>query len=112
MFPVDQLHQLLRHTCAEHKRETIAFGRRLESALGRAHLSAVWKNFIKRRTERRPILDTPAMVLGLTDSAWAWQRVLSCRLFASREALSEMARCLYENRVTAALPNLQLRYAR
>jgi transposase-like protein len=29
MAPVDQLHQLIRHTCADHKRETIAFGRRL-----------------------------------------------------------------------------------
>ena len=29
MFPIDQLHQLLRHTCSNHKREAIAFGRRL-----------------------------------------------------------------------------------
>jgi hypothetical protein len=52
MSPVDHLHQLLRHSCADHKRETIAFGRRLESILGRAGLMAVWKNFIKARSER------------------------------------------------------------
>ena len=111
MFPVDQLHQLLRHTCADHKRETIAFGRRIESVLGRAYLIAVWKNFVKRRTERRPLPSTPAMHLGITESVWAWQRVLSRRLFRSREALSPTARQLYEKRFTAELPELQLRYA-
>ena len=51
MFPVDQLHQLLRHSCADHKRETIAFGRRLESIGWVAlNLLAVWKNFIKARS--------------------------------------------------------------
>ena len=111
MFPVDQLHQLLRHTCADHKRETIAFGRRIESVLGRAYLIAVWKNFVKRRTERRPLPSTPAMHLGITESVWAWQRVLSRRLFRSREARSPTARQLYEKRFTAELPELQLRYA-
>ena len=111
MFPVDQLHQLLRHTCADHKRETIAFGRRVESILGRAHLIAVWKNFIKRRTERRPIYSTPAMTLGLTDVPWNWQRVLSRRLFPRREALSAVARQLYEKRFTVDLPELRLRQA-
>ena len=111
MFPVDQLHQLLRHTCADHKRETISFGRRVESILGRAHLIAVWKNFIKRRTERRPIPDTPAMWLGLTDRPWKWQRILSRRLFPARESLSEIALQLYEKRATPQSPELKLRYA-
>ena len=111
MFPVDQLHQLLRHTCADHKRETIAFGRRIESILGRAHLIAVWKNFIKRRTERRPIDTTPAMALGLTDVGWTWERVLSRRLFANRERVSEIAQQLYTKRFTADSPELKLRYA-
>jgi len=68
MFPVDQLHQLLRHSFSDHKRETISFGRRLESIIGRAHLLAVWKNFIKSRSERRPDRTTPAMRLGMTES--------------------------------------------
>jgi transposase-like protein len=111
MFPVDQLHQLLRHTCSDHKRETIAFGRRIESVLGRAHLVAVWKNFIKRRTERLPIDTTPAMALGLTDVGWSWERVLTRRLFANRERLSEIAKQLYAKRFTLDLPELTLRYA-
>ena len=111
MFPVDQLHQLIRHTCADHKRETIAFGRRLESILGRAHLFAVWKNFIKRRTERRPDRSTPAMRLGLADERWEWERIFVRRLFPSREALSKSARALYWKRWTPGLPALERKQA-
>ena len=85
MGPVDQLHQLIRHTCADHKRETIAFGRRLASILGRQYLIAVWKNFIKGRSERRPDRTTPAMTLGLAESPWRWEHVLVERLFPGRE---------------------------
>jgi transposase-like protein len=111
MFPVDQLHQLLRHSCADHKRETIAFGRRLESILGRAHLLAVWKNFIKCRSERRPDRTTPAMRLGLTDTRWCWERVLSRRLFSARELVSDSARAIYRKAWTKHLPTLVLKHA-
>jgi len=84
MAPVDHLHQLLRHTCADHKRETIAFGRKVESIVGRAYLTTLWRNFIKGRSERRPDRRTPAMLLGLTDRPWTWRRVLARRLFATR----------------------------
>src|SRR5580765_1272698 len=111
MFAVDQLHQLIRHTCADHERETIAFGRRLESILGRAHLLAVWKNFIKRRTERRPDRSTPAMHLGLANERWEWDRIFVRRLFPTREALSKTALTLYRKRWTPGLPALERRQA-
>jgi len=111
MFPVDQLHQLLRHSCSDHKRETIAFGRRLESILGRAHLMAVWKNFIKSRSERRPDRTTPAMRLGLATTRWRWERILSRRLFPERESVSISARKLYEKRWTRGLPALERKHA-
>jgi hypothetical protein len=111
MFPVDQLHQLLRHSCADHKRETIAFGRRLESIVGRAQLIAVWKNFIKSRSERAPDRTTPAMRLNLADSRWRWERVLSRRLFPTLEQVPESARTIYMKRWTPDLPALALRHA-
>ena len=111
MWLVDHLHQLLRHSCADHKRETIAFGRRLESIMGRAHLLAVWKNFIKSRSERRPDRTTPAMRLGITDSRWRWERLLSRRLFPERERISEVAELIYRKRWTKALPELTLKQA-
>ena len=84
MAPVDHFHQLLRHTCADHKRETIAFGRKVDSIVGRAYLTTVWRNFVKGRSERRPDRRTPAMLLGLADRPWTWRRILAQRLFATR----------------------------
>ena len=86
MFPVDLLHKLIRHCQAHHRRETIAFGRRTDSTIGRVELLAVWRNFVKRRSERRPERVTPAMVLGLTDRVWSWRDVLAERLFERRLA--------------------------
>jgi transposase-like protein len=111
MFPVDSLHQLLRHSCADHKRETIAFGRRLESIVGRAHLMAVWKNFVKARSERAPDRTTPAMQLGITDERWRFERFLSRRLFSHRETVSECALRIYQKRWTASLPKFNRRHA-
>lgn len=81
MGPVDQLHQFVRHSHADHKRETIAFGRKVESVMGRAFLMTVWKNFIKGRSEKRPDRRTPAMLLGLADRPFTWERMLAKRLF-------------------------------
>jgi transposase-like protein len=111
MFPVDQLHQLLRHSCSDHKRETIAFGRRLESILGRAHLMAVWKNFIKTRSEKAADRTTPAMRLGLTDERWRFERILARRLFPRREAVSASGLRVYQKRWTPALPPFERRHA-
>jgi len=38
----------------------------------RAYLLMAWRNFVKRRTERRSGALTPAMTLGLTDRPWSW----------------------------------------
>jgi hypothetical protein len=45
---------------------------------------AVWRNFVKRRSERRRWSRTPAMDVGLTDESWPWTRVFSRRLFPAR----------------------------
>ena len=81
MFPVDLLHKIVRHTLAHHKRGTIAFTRRLNAAMERICLTAVWRNLVKKRSERSRDSTTPAMCLGLTDQRWSWKRVLSRRLF-------------------------------
>src|SRR5262245_28162403 len=89
LFPCDALHQLLRHSLAHHRRETIAFGRRLAGILERAFLSTVWRNFIKRRSERRSESPTPAVHVGIADGPWSWGRVLAQRLFPGRVSLPE-----------------------
>lgn len=87
MFPVDLLHGLLRHSLAHHRRETIAFGRRLNALMERGFLTMVWRNFVKARSERRPATDTPAMDLGLTSRPWSWRQVLGRRRFVTRQPL-------------------------
>ncbi len=84
LFAVDQLHSLIRHSQAQHRRETIAFGRRLNALLERGFLLMVWRNFVKRRSERRPRAPTPAMMLGLDMEPRSWDEVLSRRLFPHR----------------------------
>jgi hypothetical protein len=110
LFPVDALHTLLRHSLAHHRRETIAFGRRLNALMERLFLFTVWKNFVKRRSERRPDPGTPAMELGLTAERWSWRRVLSRRLFPHRESLPEAWRQLYRRDWTTPLLPSNLRH--
>jgi transposase-like protein len=87
MFPVDALHALTRHSMAHHRRETIAFGRRINALMERFFLATAWRNFIKSMSERRPTRITPAMVAGLTERPWSWRRVLGRRLFFHHETL-------------------------
>jgi len=106
MFPVDLLHGLLRHSLAAHRRETIAFGRRLNAILERLMLMAVWRNFVKGVSERKGDPTTPAMRLGLTDRPWSWQRVLGRRLFPDREGLAGVWLELYRRDwITPELPS-------
>ncbi|HEX6853553.1 MAG TPA: hypothetical protein VF139_19305, partial [Candidatus Polarisedimenticolaceae bacterium] len=85
--------------------------RRLESILGRAHLMAVWKNFIKGRSERKPDPTTPAMHVGLAGARWRWERILSRRLFPERESVTHSALRLYRKRWTVDLPELDRKHA-
>lgn len=86
MFPVDLLHKLIRHLQQHHSRETIAFGRKTSDTVGRLAIFAVWRNFIKKVTERRPCDDSPATRLGIADKRWKWVEVLAERLFSARIA--------------------------
>jgi transposase-like protein len=106
MFAVDLLHGILRHSLAAHKRETIAFGRRLNAIAERLYLAAVWRNFVKGVSERKNDRTTPAMRLGLADEPWPWKRVFSRRLFPDRERLDRTALDLYRRDwITPELPS-------
>ena len=106
MFPVDLLHSLLRHSLAAHRRETIAFGRRLNAIVERFLVALVWRNLVKEVSERRGDPTTPAMRIGLTDHPWKWGEVLSQRLFPDREKLSGVWLDLYRRDwITTELPS-------
>lgn len=103
LFPVDLLHKILRHSLAHHRRETIAFARRINAALERLFVTAVWRNFVKRRSERKPCATTPAMSLGLTEARWDWRRALARRLFYDRIILPGEWPRLYRREWTTPL---------
>jgi hypothetical protein len=89
MFAVDLLHKLLRHSQAHHRRETIAFGRRSNAVLERIALMVVWRNFVKRVSERRSDPVTPAIRAGVAARPWSWGDVLARRRFPRRVRLPE-----------------------
>jgi transposase-like protein len=95
MFPSDLLHGLLRHSCKHHTCETIAFARRANAMLERAFLTAIWRNLVKGRSERKPDRRTPAMLLGLAQEPWTWKRVLARRLFPGRVRVPQSWMRLY-----------------
>jgi len=84
MFAVDLFHKLLRHSQAHHRRETIAFARRSNALLERMALMVVWRNFVKKISERSSEPLTPAMRAGAADRRWSWGDVLARRRFFGR----------------------------
>ena len=52
LFPVNLADLLIRHCGSHHKRETIAFSKRLQSGCGRMAIFAVWRNLMKPFSER------------------------------------------------------------
>ena len=104
LFPVNLLDLLIRHSGANHKRETIAFSKRRQSAAERLAVLQVWRNFIKSTSERKRDA-TPAERLGITGRALRVPEVLARRLFASRVGLPEKLQAYYRREVeTRQLP--------
>ena len=110
MFAVDLQHGLMRHSLANHHRETIAFGRRHNAVMERVFLMAAWRNFIKGRSERKPDPTTPAMFLGLTDRPWDWPRLLAQRLFPSRTGLPKAWLSIYRRELITPEVGRNLRH--
>ena len=86
LFAVNLLDLLIRHSSANHKRETIAFSKRRQSAIERLWILAVWRNVVKSFSERRRDA-TPAQRLGLVARRYAVADVLAQRLFPTRIAI-------------------------
>jgi hypothetical protein len=88
MFAVDAWHALIRHSTAHHRRETLAFGRRLNALMERFFLLIIWRNFVKQRSERRPDATTPQRALGLEARSFA------AAVRAARDATDGLANAL------------------
>jgi hypothetical protein len=89
---------LLRHSSANHKRETIAFSKRRQGAMYRAAIWIVWRNYVKSRSENKRN-SPPAVVLGLIRKRLSVGRILGRRLFPSRMKLSNWLKRCYAGRI-------------
>lgn len=83
---VNFLDSWLRHSSANHKRETIAWSKRRQRALERVAISLVDRNYVRSRIKKRGG-PTPAMIRGIADHRLAVTEVLGYRRFATRLAL-------------------------
>jgi len=114
LHPVNLLHLLMRHSGANHKRETIAWSKRLQSMCWRDAVHRVWRNYAKHFSERKKE-GSPAMRLGLASGLLGWPEILQRRLFATRTALPGPLEDYYWGRIpTRQIPNArhhQLKYA-
>ena len=98
LFPVNLADLLLRHSSANHKRETIAFSKRRQGAMYRAAIWVVWRNYVKSRSENKKN-SPPAVVLGLIGKRLSIAKILESRLFPSQMELGSWVRRCYEGRI-------------
>jgi len=95
LWEVNLLDLLIRHSSANHKRETIAWSKRRQRSAERLAILLVWRNYMKGRSEKQRGSPTPAMVRGMADHPLRIATVLQSRLFPERTSLPESWRAYY-----------------
>jgi len=88
LWPINLLDLLIRHSGANHKRETLAQSKRRQSAIDRLWVFLVWRNHVKWFSELRRD-QTPAMRLGIDSRRRSVRQILEQRLFPTRIELPE-----------------------
>jgi len=99
LFEINLLDGLIRHSQANHRRETWAWSKRRQGSADRLAIFIVWRNYLKLRWEKRS-RQTPAMLKGLLERRWKVEDVLRERLFRTRTALPGRWGLYYDRRVT------------
>jgi len=100
LFASNLFDGLARHSCANHKRETIAFSKRASGGIARMWVMLVWRNYVKWFSERRGG-GTPAMRAGVCARRLDVREILKWRLFPGRIGLPEPWADHYWGRVPA-----------
>jgi len=99
LFEINLLDLLIRHSQANHRRETLAWSKRRQGSADRLAVFLVWRNYVKWRWEKRG-RRTPAMLKGLLSRRLRIDEILEERLFPSRIELSERWAEYYQRAVT------------
>jgi transposase-like protein len=100
LFAINLFDGLVRHSCANHKRETIAFSKRSSSGIARMWVMLAWRNYAKWFSERRRA-GTPAMRAGVCERRLSVREILAWRRFPGRIELPEPWADHYWGRVLA-----------
>lgn len=115
LWPVNLLDLVIRHSSANHKRETIAWSKRRQASSERLAILLVWRNYMQGRREKERNSPTPAMVRGMLSRRLALDEVLERRLFVRRTELPETWRRYYwralETRALKSQRRHELSYA-
>jgi len=83
LFAINLLDLLIRHSGANHKRETVAYSKRRQGAIERLWIFLAWRNYMKWFSEFRPG-ETPAMRIGLIERRLGFEDITARRLFPTR----------------------------
>ena len=86
LFEIYLLDLLIRHSQANHRRETLAWSKRRQGSAERLAILLVWRNYRKRRWEKR-CWQTPAMLKGILKKPLRVADILKERLFPTRITL-------------------------
>ena len=98
LFAVNAHHGFMRHSAANHKRETVAFSKRIQAVIYRHAIFQVWMNLVKSASERHPG-KTPAQRLGVTSRRWTIAELIAIRRFPTRRSMRKRVENYYWGRV-------------
>ncbi len=99
LWEVNLLDLLIRHSSANHKRETIAWSKRRQSSAERLAIFLVWRNYMKGRREKKRGSPTPAMERGLTDRRFGLDDIFSGRIFRDHIELPKRWSEYYDRKI-------------
>jgi hypothetical protein len=110
LWEVNLLDLLIRHSNANHRRETIAWSKRRQGSAERLAILLVWRNYMKGRREKVRGSPTPAMERGMMDRPLEINELLGKRLFRTRCVLPTRWSEYYDRRVNTRALQRNLRH--
>ncbi len=110
LWEINLLDLLIRHSNANHKRETLAWSKRRQSSAERLAILMVWRNYMKGRREKVRDSPTPAMERGMMDQPLGINELLAKRIFRTRCELPPRWSEYYDRKVTTRALKRNLRH--
>ena len=99
LWEVNLLDLIIRHSNANHKRETISWSKRRQRSAERLGILLFWRNYMKGRREKVRGSPTPAMLRGMMSEPLELPTILEFRQFRSRCSLPSRWGDYYAGRV-------------